>query len=230
MFRRVRLLGTFLASTLPLNRPQRRQRPVEAPLDARRIPRHLRAEAPQRLDDPPYGLAREECLEHSRVDHVEPPHPPGAHNDLFGEELLGGSLGAEISLEGVREGLELLGILSWDDGALGEDAVLAGVEAGDSLALFGAGAGRELSVLAVGGELGRSGHHLIEMIAYIESPRDVRFDVIYIRVLTTNGPGGIQIASFKMAHWYRADTRAVSGLSWRNSSTARRTPGQFFQS
>ena len=65
-------------------------------------------------------------------------------------EFFGGGCGAEIAVVGAGEGVVIGGIFAGDDDGGGGDAVLQGVEAGDGLALDGAGsrARAESGVLA----------------------------------------------------------------------------------
>ena len=71
---------------------------------------------------------------------------------LFG----GGGLKAVVMLEG--EGFEGVGVLARDDVGVGVDAGLEGIEAGNGLARFGAGAGGVLRVAAIRLDLVDSGH------------------------------------------------------------------------
>jgi hypothetical protein len=69
------------------------------------------------------------------------------------EHLFDGGGGVELGVEGVAEVVEGGGVLIGQDGGIGKDAVLAGVEAGDGLTLGGFGAGAEPGVAAIGFDL-----------------------------------------------------------------------------
>src|ERR1035437_7286251 len=73
-------------------------------------------------------------------------------------EGLGRGLGTELAVVVGGEGVVIGGIFAGDDDGGGVQSVLQGVEAGDGLALDGAGSGGLLGVGPIGGDLSRGCH------------------------------------------------------------------------
>jgi hypothetical protein len=91
-------------------------------------------------------------------DIAEPPQLPLSLDEGIDEEALLGRSRMEARVVVKSERFEGVGILAADDGGLGVDAGLQGVETGSSLALDGARASGLLSVSAIRLDLSWSGH------------------------------------------------------------------------
>src|ERR1035437_1106546 len=83
--------------------------------------------------------------------------PIGAEHGIDVEGF-GGGLGTELAVVVGGKGVVIGGIFAGDDDGGGVQSVLQGVEAGDGLALDGAGSGGLLRVGAIGGDLSGGSH------------------------------------------------------------------------
>ena len=86
-------------------------------------------------------------------DGGEAAEEPGVADDGGDERLFFRCGGVEAVEVGIADGFEGGDVFADEEGGLGEDAVLEGVEAGDGLAFGGAGSGRFECVEAVGLDL-----------------------------------------------------------------------------
>jgi hypothetical protein len=90
--------------------------------------------------------------------------PPLGHYDLVEESGFEGAGGLEVIFEILEEVLEILRDLADDDGIFGGEAVFERIEPNGGLAFGGFGAGAELSVAAVGGDLFIGRHGLLGLL------------------------------------------------------------------
>jgi hypothetical protein len=99
-------------------------------------------------------------FEEAGFDAAEAGELPLGHDDLVDEGGFEGAVGLELFEEGGAEFFEIRFLFAIDDRAFGGEAMLEGIEANGGLAFGGFGAGAQLGVAAIGGDLLFGGHVL----------------------------------------------------------------------
>jgi hypothetical protein len=97
-------------------------------------------------------------FEEAGFDAAEADELPLGHDDLVDEGGFEGAVGLELFEEGDAEFVEIRFDFANDDGVFGGEAMLEGIEANGGLAFGGFGAGAQLGVAAIGGELFAGSH------------------------------------------------------------------------
>jgi hypothetical protein len=89
---------------------------------------------------------------------------PLGGDDLADEGGFEGADGLEVVEEGVAEIVEGLFVFAEDHGVFGAEAVFEGIEADGGLAFGGFGAGAELGIAAIGGDLLAGSHGFLRLL------------------------------------------------------------------
>ena len=111
------------------------------------------------------GQLRHADIEQTGFEGAHAAEAPGGHAHLFDEQGFGGSGGLVFGEEGVKQLLELFGILIREDSGLGGESVAKRVEADGGASFRSSRASAELGVATIGVDLALGRHRVSSVVA-----------------------------------------------------------------